>query len=183
MTRHFWRDTRVQIGLAVGLSFLFVMIVIATQYGETGIDEVQGIRRVQSDGEHCSIVLPEGWSWRPASWTAVSPNGTEMGLSETLHGRPEYPEWEETVQEVLARYEGREDVTVTHSDDAIRIDFGENGGLSVIQRFDRVGCRITFSGGGSVRGQEIGDWEEIIDSLVRTSPTGTPVEELPWKTS
>lgn len=175
-------DSRVQIGLAVGLSFLIVLAIIATRYGETGIEEVQGVRRVQSDGERCSIVLPDGWSWRPATWTAISPNGTEMGLSETLHGRPEYPDWEEAAEEVLSRYEDREDVTVTHDADTIRIDFGANGGLSVIQRFDRVACRLTFSGTGSAREQELANWEEIINSLVRTSPTGTPVEELPWKT-
>lgn len=179
-----WRShPLVQIGFAVTVSLIIIGVVVASRYGETGIEEIEGVRRVQTDGEHCAAVLPDGWSWRPATWTAISPDGTEVGFSESLHGRPEYPEWEETTAEILERYEDRDDVTVTASDDMIRMDFGDTGGLSIIQRFDRVGCRLTFSGGGENREHELPVWEEIIDSLVRTSPTGTPQEDLPWKTT
>ncbi|MFW6075078.1 MAG: hypothetical protein ACOC9Y_05735 [Chloroflexota bacterium] len=179
-----WRNhALVQIGFAVAVSLIIILVVVASRYGETGIDESDGVRRVQTDGEHCSAVLPDDWDWRPASWTAISPHGTQMGFSETLHGRPEYPEWEESADEILERYEDRDDVTVSVDEDLIRMDFGESGGLSVIQRFDRVGCRLTFSGGGDNREQELPVWEEIIDSLTRTSPTGTPQEDLPWKTT
>jgi hypothetical protein len=52
----------------------------------------------------------------------------------------------------------------------------------VLQRFDRVGCLLTFSGAGGGREQELAVWEEIVASLERTSPTDNPQEVPPWKT-
>ncbi len=175
-------NLRVQIALAMVLGLIAVVTIVAMAYGETGIEQVEGARRVRTDGEHCAIILPDGWTWRPASWTAVSPNGTNMGFAEDVYGRPEYPEWQESVATIERRYAGRSDVTVSVDEQTVRVDFGPEGGLSVLQRFDRIGCRVTFSGTAGNRDQELPVWEQIIASLERTSPTGTPVEDLPWKT-
>jgi hypothetical protein len=174
MLARIWRkiaaDSRIQIGLVAGGTFLVVMTLIAAQYGTTGVAVENGVRTVQSQEERCQIVLPEGWSWRPASWTAVSPNGTELGFSESLHGRPQFPEWEETRGGIIARYEDRDGVTVTSDEDTVRVDFGPQGGLSVVQRLDRVACHFTFSNSSGAREQEQPVWEEIILSLERTYP-------------
>jgi hypothetical protein len=80
------------------------------------------------------------------------------------------------------RNQAREDATVEVDEDTVRVDYGPRGGLSILQRFDRVGCLLTFSGAGENRAGEAAVWDEIIASLVRTSPTDTPEEDLPWKT-
>jgi hypothetical protein len=166
-------DSRIQLALVAGLTFVIVMTIIAAQYGQTGVAEVNGVRKVRSMDERCEVTLPEGWSWRPATSTAVSPGGTELGLSETLHGRPQYPEWEETRDATIARYEGRDGVTVTYDEDTVRVDFGPQGGLSVIQQLDRVACHFTFSNSSGNRAEELPVWEEIILSLKRTYPEGS----------
>lgn len=176
------RDKRIQFVLAIALILVFVLAVIASQYGETGVEIVEGERRVYTDGEHCALTLPDGWSWRPASWSAESPQGTILGFSEQLYGRPEHPEWEESSSAMAERNQAREDATVEVDEDTVRVDYGPQGGLSILQRFDRVGCLLTFSGAGENRAGEAAVWDEIIASLVRTSPTDTPEEDLPWKT-
>lgn len=163
-------DSRIQLGLVAGGTFLIVMTLIASQYGTTGVAVENGVRTVQSQEERCQIVLPDDWSWRPASWTAVSPGGTELGFSESLHGRPQFPEWEETRAGIIERYEDRDGVTVTADEDTVRVDFGPRGGLSVVQRLDRVACHFTFSNSSGTREQELPVWEEIILSLERTYP-------------
>lgn len=163
-------DSRIQLALVAGGTFLVVMTLIAAQYGTTGVAEVNGVRKVQSQEERCQITLPEGWSWRPASWTAISPEGTELGFSESLHGRPQFPEWEETRDATIARYEGRDGVTVTSDEDTVWVDFGPQGGLSVVQLLDRVACHFTFSNSSGNRAEELPVWEEIILSLERTYP-------------
>ncbi len=174
-------DSRIQLALVFGLTLLITSAIIASRYGESGIETIDGQRRVQTDGEHCALILPDGWGWRPASWTATSPSGINLGFSEQLLGRPEYPEWEEVAGSMVERNEARDGATVTADDDTVRVDFGPEGGLSVMQRFDRIGCLVTFSGAGD-RSAEIDDWEGIIASLERTSPTDSPEEDLPWKT-
>lgn len=174
--RRLVRDGRIQAALAIVAMFVLVSIFLASQYGDTGIEQVGDARRVYTDGEHCSMILPADWSWRPASWTAVSPLGTEVGFSESLYGRPQYIAWEEEVEQFRSRYADRSNVTVTIDDDTLRVDFGPGGGLSVTQRFDRVGCHLTFSQQGGARDEEFSTWEQMIDSLERTSPTGTPRE-------
>lgn len=128
-------------------------------------------QRVRTEGERCAVPLAEGWTWRPASWTLISPGGTTIGFFETLHGRPLYAEWDEMIDETLSRYEGRDDIEVTRTDEYVRIDFGEEAGLSVIQKFDRVGCHLTFAPGSSnVSAEEREVWEALIDSVERTYP-------------
>lgn len=163
-------DSRIQLALVAGGTFLVVMTLIAAQYGSTGIAVENGVRKVQSQEERCQITLPDGWSWRPATWTAISPAGTELGFSESLHGRPQFPEWEETRDGIIERYEGRDGVTVTSDEDTVRVDFGPDGGLSVVQRLDRVACHFTFSNSSGNRAEELPVWEEIILSLERTYP-------------
>lgn len=175
-------DRRIQFALVVLLMLAATLALIASRYGETGIEEVEGARRVKTDGEHCAIILPDGWGWRAASWTAVSPGGTILGFSEQLYGRPEFPEWEEVSESMIERNRQRQGATVETDDDSVRVDYGSNGGLSVLQRFDRVGCLLTFSGAGGGREQELAVWEEIVASLERTSPTDNPQEVPPWKT-
>ncbi len=182
MVKRIRQDGRIQIALALGVTILFVTVIIASRYGTSGIEDFEGERRVYSDGEHCALILPDEWGWRAASWTAVSPNGTILGFSEEVYGRPENPEWEEVSEAMIQRTLERGDATVEADDDTVRIDFGADGGLSILQRFDRVGCLLSFSGTGEKRAEEEAVWEEIIASLVRTSPTDTPEENLPWKT-
>jgi hypothetical protein len=174
-------DSRIQLALVFGLTMLLAGALIASRYGESGIETIDGQRRVQTDGEHCALILPDGWGWRAASWTAISPSGTSLGFSEQILGRPEYPEWDEVAGAMVARNAGREDATVETNDELVRLDFGPEGGLSILQRFDRIGCLLTFSGTGG-RNAEYTEWEAIIASLERTSPTDTPEEDLPWKT-
>ncbi|MBA2452016.1 MAG: hypothetical protein H0V47_02505 [Chloroflexia bacterium] len=144
-------------------------------FGDSGIEEApslgDGVQRVRTGGERCAVPLMEGWTWRGGSSTLISPNGTTVGFSETLHGRPMYPEWEETVHDMASRYEGRDDVTVTEDDTTLRIDFGPGAGLSVTQRFDRVGCHLTFAPpADDVRAREGDSWEELVRSVERVFP-------------
>lgn len=163
------------------LIVLAVILVTATTaaamaaFGDSGIEESPDFgeagQRVRTGGERCAVPLMEGWTWRPASWSLITPGGATVGFYETLHGRPLYAEWEETIDDTLSRYEGRDDVQVTREDEYVRIDFGEDGGLSVIQRFDRVGCHLIFSPASREnRAQEIGEWERLIESVERTYP-------------
>ena len=181
MLQRIRKDSRIQLALAFGFIVLVTIGIIASSYGETGVEIVDGQRRVETDGEHCAIVLPDGWGWRPAAWTANSPSGTNLGFQEQVLGRPENPEWEEIAGGMVARNEDRDDATLEHDEDTVRVDFGPDGGLSVLQRFDRIGCLLSFSGGGD-RAGEIDDWEAIVASLARSSPTDNPEEDLPWKT-
>ncbi|CAN5675711.1 hypothetical protein BH23CHL2_BH23CHL2_20980 [soil metagenome] len=181
MLRKVRTDSRIQLVIVFSLTILITAALIASRYGESGIEIVDGQRKVQTDGEHCALILPEGWGWRAASWTATSPGGTILGFSEQLLGRPENPEWVEVAGAMIERSQQRGDATVDADEDTVRVDYGPDGGLSVLQRFDRIGCLLTFSGTGS-RSDEAEDWEMIILSLERTSPTDTPEEDLPWKT-
>lgn len=181
MIQRIRNDSRIQLALVFVITMLITAAIIASRYGESGIETVDGQRQVQTDGEHCALILPDGWGWRAASWTATSPNGTILGFSQQILGRPENPEWEEVSGAMIERNEERGDATVEVDEDTVRVDYGPEGGLSVLQRFDRIGCLLTFSGAGS-RDAEINEWENIIASLQRTSPTDTPEEDLPWKT-
>jgi hypothetical protein len=139
--------------------------------GETVGEELKG-GFVQTDEEHCAITLPDGWTWLPAKWSARSPLGTELSFTEMLLGRPQYPEWEEARQQAIDDIQSRvPDAKIDATDDRVTIDYGDDGGLMVLQRFDRIGCQLTFSRVEGARAQEIADWEAIIDSLERTSPT------------
>jgi hypothetical protein len=164
--------------LVVGV--LAVLVSGCSVYGgETVGEELVG-GFVQTDAEHCAITLPDGWTWLPAKWSARSPLGTELSFSEQLFGRPMYPEWEEARQQTIDDIQSRvPDARIDETDDRVRIDFGDDGGLMILQRFDRVGCQLTFSRVEGARAQEIADWEAIIASLERTSPTPgfTPVPE------
>jgi hypothetical protein len=128
--------------------------------------------RIVSDGEHCAIDLPAGWIWYPAKWAAKSPLGTQLSFDEAIYGRPRYPDWDEAKQTTIDDVRKRNPTAdIQADDDSIRIDFGPSGGLSLTQRFDRIGCRLTFTNFKDSREQEFGEWGQIIDSLVRTSPT------------
>jgi hypothetical protein len=146
--------------------------------GETAGADGDGTLRVQTDGEHCAITLPAGWTWLPASWAARSPGGTHLAFAESLYGRPEYPDWEEARQAAVDDIRQRvPDAQITEGDDRVRIDYGPRAGLTILQRFDRVGCQLTFTNAEDTRQQEEAQWEEIVASLTRTSPTPgyTPV--------
>lgn len=157
------------------LALLGTAFTLSSVFGDSGIEEVTGTdgetQRVRTDGERCALPLHDGWTWRPASWTLVTPNGTMIGFYETLHGRPVYTEWEEELDQIVERHEGRDDAIIERDDTSLRVDFGAGGGLSVVQRFDRVGCHLTFSPPSSeVRAEEIDMWEELIASVERTYP-------------
>lgn len=183
MIDRFMHDQRLQIIVGIISVVIFGAIPIIIGYAQSpNSDElVRSARVVHTDGDHCAITLPAGWTWRVASWTAVSPNGTELGFSEIFMGRPENPSWEEVAAEVERRAATREGAELTRDGDTIRIDYGPNGGLGIVHRFDWIACRLTFSGAEENKSIEMPVWEEIIDSLVRISPTGTPPEELPWR--
>lgn len=164
--------------LLVGV-FAMLMSGCAAYGGETVGEELEG-GWVQSDALHCAITLPQGWTWLPAKWAARSPLGTELSFTEQLFGRPEYPDWDEARQAAIDDIQSRvPDARIESSDDRLRIDYGDDGGLMVLQRFDRVGCQLTFARIAGARAQEIDQWEAIIGSLERTSPTPgyTPVPE------
>jgi hypothetical protein len=138
--------------------------------GETAGESGEFGGQIETDGEHCALELPEGWTWRPASWVAVSPLGTRMAFEEQLFGRPRYSDWDEVKARKMSDGE-RSGATVTADDDTVRLDYGDAAGLTVLQRFDRVGCQVTFSNARATRARELPVWEQIIDSLERTSPT------------
>jgi hypothetical protein len=125
---------------------------------------------VQTEGEHCAITLPTGWKWRPASWTAISPLGTELTFTEGLYGRPANPDWEASRDSAIQEAQGKADVQVSDDGNTVRIDFGPQGGLSYLHRFDRAGCQLTFSYKKGAREQEEPTWDEIIGTLQRTTP-------------
>lgn len=135
--------------------------------GKDGADAV-----VRTDGEHCEMTLPEGWKWYPAKWAAESPKGTQLSFDEIALGRPQNPDWSElrdrTVDDVTRR---NPNAQVTADDSEIRIDYGNDGGISVIQRFDRYACRLAFSNSQQTRTEEMPEWDAIIASLARISPT------------
>jgi hypothetical protein len=138
-------------------------------YGGEQVTSPEG-KAIKSDAEHCQITLPEGWKWLPAAWAAESPLGTQMAFQEATYGRPEHPNWDEAIdleeQEAVAR-----GATVNQQPDRVVIDFGQNGGMSVIQRFDRIGCQLTFSTKQGVRAKEQPVWNQIVASLTRITPT------------
>jgi len=161
---------RVRSVLVVG-ALAVVLSGCAAYGGETVGEELDG-GFIRTDAEHCAVTLPEGWTWLPAKWSARSPLGTELSFTEMLFGRPVYPEWEEARQAAIDDIRSRvPDAKIEASDDRVRIDYGDDGGLMVLQRFDRVGCQLTFPRVEGARAQEIEQWEAIIDSLERTSPT------------
>ena len=170
---------KVRLVLVVGV--LAVVLPGCAVYGGETVGEELNAGRVESDAQHCAITLPEGWTWLPAKWSARSPLGTELSFSEMLFGRPNYPDWVEARQAAIDDIQSRvPDAAIDASDDdRVRIDYGADGGLMVLQRFDRIGCQLTFSRVAGARAQEIAAWEAIITSLERSSPTPgfTPVPE------
>lgn len=138
-------------------------------YGGDTVESAEG-GKIRTDQGHCQLTLPRGWTWRPASWAAISPLGTEMAFQESQHSRPGMPSWEEEKAIAMADAIAR-GATVTEEPDRLRMDFGPHGGLSVLQRFDRFACQVTFSYRPGVREQELPVWEQIIASLERVSPT------------
>lgn len=156
------RRTLVLFGILVGA----VLVTSCAGYGSRTVEG--GV--VQTDGEHCAITLPTGWKWRPASWTAVSPLGTQLTFTESLYGRPAYPDWEEARQVAIQAVQDTATVQVSDDGNTVRVDFGPSGGLSYLHRFDRAGCQLTFAYKPGAREQEEATWQEIITSLQRTTP-------------
>jgi hypothetical protein len=161
--------------LTLGLLALCAALLLGgcTGYGgekvEAG-DASGGV--IKSDGEHCAITLPAGWIWYPAKWAAKSPLGTQLSFDEAEYGRPKNADWDEAKQATIEDISKRNPkADIQTDDDTIRIDFGPTGGISLVQRFDRIGCRLTFTNFKDSRDQEISVWEGIIASLERTSPT------------
>lgn len=154
----------------LGLTALLLAGCVGYGGRTIGKDDADG--RIVSDGEHCAIILPAGWTWYPAKWTAGSPAGTQLSFDEIVLGRPQNPDWSELRQSTIDDVTRRNpEAKVTVDDDRIRIDYGTSGGLSIIQRFDRIGCRLAFSGSKDTRATEQPLWDAIIASLERTSPT------------
>lgn len=164
------RTKRAAIGAA--LVVLSMILSACSAYGGEEIGAGANGGRIITQGEHCAIEIPDGWRWYPAKWTAESPRGSQLQFDENLYGRPQYPDWEEAKQAAIDDVTRRLDnVEVTETDDSVRFDYGPNGGLTVLQRFDRIGCRLTFIDSGGAREEELPIWESIIDTLERTSPT------------
>lgn len=164
----------------VVVGVLAAILTGCTGYGGETVGEELNAGRVETDAQHCAITLPEGWTWLPAKSSARSPLGTEVSFTEQLFGRPEYPDWEEARQSTIDDITSRvPDAKIDATNDRVRIDYGDDGGLVVLQRFDRVGCQLSFSRVEGARAQEIAEWDAIIDSLERSSPTPgfTPVSE------
>jgi hypothetical protein len=145
-----------------------LLVAACAGYGGETIDAPAG-GQVKSEGEHCALTLPEGWRWRPASWTAISPAGTHMSFGEDLLGRPRYADWEELVSTARANLSSSA-AQVTETDDSLRIDYGTRGGLSILRRFDNTACQVTFSYVKGAREQEHDDWEAIIESMAKSVP-------------
>ncbi len=168
------RRVSVRRGLASGVMLGLAALLLAgcAGYGGRTIGKDDADALIKTDAEHCAITLPAGWTWYPAKWTAESPDGTQLSFDEIVLGRPQNPDWDElrqtTIDEIARR---APDATVEADDDVIRIDYGEAGGYSVIQRFDRIGCRLAFSNSRGTRAAEEPVWLEIVGSLERTSPT------------
>jgi hypothetical protein len=151
---------------------LLVLLLVSgcTGYGGTTSGEDNpGI--VKSDGEYCELDLPDGWTWFPAQWAAESPNGTRMSFEDALYGRPKDAEWDEVIEKKIATVrESNPEATITETDTRLTIDYGAEAGLAVVQRFDRVGCQVTFSNARTTRATEFEQWQGIIDSMRRISP-------------
>lgn len=159
-------------GVAIALLGVALLLGGCAGYGGRTVSSDGGGARVTTDPEHCAITLPPGWTWYPAKWTAESPAGTQLSFDELVLGRPQDPEWSELRETTLADLARRNpSATVQADDNLIRIDYGSTGGLSVIRRFDRIACRLAFSNSRGTRAAEEPVWQEIIDSLERTSPT------------
>ncbi len=155
-------------------AFVFLILAILASsgclgYGGEKVESPEG-KQIKSEAEHCQITLPQGWTWRPAAWAAVSPRGTAMAFEEHLYGRPQHPTWDEAKATAREQATAR-GATVSDEGDVLRIDFGPDGGLSVIRRFDRAGCQLTFSPKSGVRAEEQATWQQIIASLERITPT------------
>lgn len=167
MTRRAVGWGRGYIGIALAL---VILSAGCAGYGGQTADSPDGLK-VKSEAEHCQITLPQGWTWRPAAWSAVSPDGTELAFMEHLFGRPQHPSWEESKAEATAQATAR-GATATDEGDTLILDFGPTEGLSILHRFDRAGCQLTFSPKPGVRPAEQAVWQQIIDSLERITPTG-----------
>ncbi len=156
----------------IALLGLAVLLAGCAGYGGRTIGKDDANALIKTEGEHCAITLPPGWTWYPAKWTAESPAGTQLSFDEIVLGRPQNPDWSElrqsTIDDVTRRNPG---ASVEADGDVITIDYGSAGGISVIQRFDRIGCRLAFSNSRGTRQAEEQTWQEIIGSLERTSPT------------
>lgn len=149
-------------------------------YGGERSEASEGGLVVKSDGERCEITLPGGWTWLPAQWVARSDNGSTMTFQESLYGRPEYADWDESRDGMLATIRERSpEAQIDATDDRVLVDYGANGGMALLQRFDRVGCQIAFTARADAREADFADWQEILSTLGRISPTPgfTPVPD------
>lgn len=165
---------RARAGLALVLVSLVAALVLSGcgAYGGEKVTSAEGTLEVLSDGEHCLIYLPAGWTWLPAQWMARSENGSSMAFSQALYGRPMYADWSEARQQMIDTARERSpEADIDEGADRILIDYGSEGGLALLQRFDRVGCQLTFTGRPDARAADFDDWQAIIDSLRRHSPT------------
>ena len=146
----------------------FSLLVTGCVYGGTTVTQgASGV--VLTEGERCAVTLPVGWTWRPAVWTAVSPLGTQMGFREQMLGRPNNPNWEEVTRAAKDEANGAA-IQELDNGATVRIDYGPNGGLYYLHRFDNVSCQLTFSFKDGARTQEQPEWDAIIASLERRVP-------------
>lgn len=165
-------DVRRGLASAVLLGLAGLLLAGCAGYGGQTIGKDDAEALIKTDPEHCAITLPPGWTWYPAKWTAESPAGTQLSFDEIVLGRPQNPDWDELRQTTVDEVSRRAPDAIIEADDrVIRIDYGASGGYSVIQRFDRIGCRLAFSNSRGTRAEEEQVWLDIVDSLERTSPT------------
>lgn len=157
-------------GIAVLMTCAIVLLAGCGGYGgdESGVDS-PGV--VRSNTEYCELTLPEGWTWFPAMWAAESPGGTRMLFEDARYGRPGNAEWEEVIEEkVTAVRERTPQATIQQTVYSLTVDYGANAGYTHLQRFDRIGCQVTFSNAQATRATEFDSWQEIIASFRRISP-------------
>lgn len=153
----------------VGMVMVIVMAGCAGYGGETSSMENPGV--VRSDSEYCELTLPEGWTWFPAQWAAESPGGTRMLFEDARYGRPEYADWDEVTEEKIAAVRSRNpEATIVETANIVTINYGTGAGFVHLQRFDRIGCQVTFTNARETRATELDQWMTIIESLRRISP-------------
>jgi hypothetical protein len=152
---------------------LICMLALAAGCGGYGGDEssVESPGVVRSDTEYCELTLPEGWTWFPAMWAAESPSGTRMAFEDARYGRPANADWEEVIEEKVATARERTpQATISQTVYSLTVDYGPNAGYAHLQRFDTIGCQVTFSNAQDTRATEFETWQEIIASFRRISP-------------
>jgi hypothetical protein len=95
-------------------------------------------------------------------------------FEDARYGRPNWAEWSEVVDLKIANARERTpNATITETETSLTIDYGDAAGLAYLQRFDTIGCQVTFSNARDTRATEFDQWQQIMDSFERISPDPT----------